>query len=153
MTKYYSFSDMKKHVGEFVDIEPIRAMIYTNAMHDGKVLYKGKYKGYEYYVISYGTHPCCYLLLDKNNPYYKKEYDDIPLDVHGGLTYSSNKHISIDNKNNKWIIGWDYAHLGDRYGNKDVYHFICYDHTYKTKELIRDCIKAIDELIEICEVK
>ena len=49
--------------------------------------------------------------------------------------------IPNDGKLDCNFIGWDYAHLGDRYGNRDVYHFIRYDHTYKTKELIIKAIK------------
>ena len=122
--------------------KPIKAMIYTNLMHDGRVLYNSKYKGYEYYVVSYGTHPCCYIALNKSNRYYNKGYDDIPLDVHGGLTYSDFNNFLSDKQD--WIIGWDYAHVGDRYGS----HYRN-GHTWKTTELIRECIKAIDKLEEM----
>lgn len=125
--------------------KPIRAMIYTDLTKEGEVLYNDTYKGYDFYVISYGSHPCCYILLDKKNPFYYQHYDDIPLDVHGGLTYSSKEHYLIDNKG-KWIIGWDYAHYGDKFGNRT---WSCGDHTWKTKELIKECINAIDRLEEI----
>ena len=132
--------------------KPIKSMIYTELTNNAQVLYEDKYKGIVYYIISYGTHPCCYLLLPKGNKYYNKPYTKIPLDVHGGLTYASSKHFLIDNVNKEWIIGWDYAHYGDRFGLR-CYNFTKFDHTWKTTELIRECVKAIDELEVICNGK
>lgn len=129
---------------------PIKAMIYTNIMHEGRVLYNSSYKGYEFYVVSYGTHPCCYILVDYNNPYFRVDYDYIDLDVHGGVTFASFDHSCINNRDHKWIIGWDYAHYGDRIGcSGKIYTKYGINHTYKTKELIRDCIKAIENMIEV----
>lgn len=141
--KYYKFKD----VG-MVEVKPIRAMRYGRLTKFQEVLYNDIYKGYEYYIINFGTHPCCYILLDKNNKYYGKDYDDIPLDVHGGLTFSSFENQFIDN-GDKYIIGWDYAHFGDRFGCDNCYHYSITDHTWKTRELIKECIDAIDNLISI----
>ncbi len=38
------------------------------------------------------------------------DYNNIDIDVHGGLTYSS---ISLYDCDNGWWIGWDYAHYMD----------------------------------------
>ena len=122
-------------------IKPIRRMIYSNDNNNGEILYLDSYKGYNYLVLSYGTHPCCYIMLDTNSKYYGKSYLQIPLDVHGGLTYSGDSLGNFLNRENYWIIGWDYAHCGDRYGG-----YLINGHTWKTTELIRDCIKAIDKL-------
>lgn len=39
---------------------------------------------------------------------YNKSYDDLPIDVHGGLTYGTIEEDGFD-----WF-GFDCAHLGDR---------------------------------------
>ena len=59
-----------------------------------------------------------YVILPEEHPYYGKEYDDINVDVHGGLTFSeSAKDLDwpeIDAKDKKgWVIGFDTAHYGD----------------------------------------
>ena len=73
-----------------------------------------------------------YILVPPNHPYYGKFYDDIEVNVHGGLTYakkfnSKNFLAWVDNReiggditlnnfekfNNYWIIGFDTNHYGD----------------------------------------
>lgn len=111
----------------------IKRMIYTNDMHISELLYKDSYKGLNYYVISYGTHPCCYIEIDNNL---------LPenFTVHGGITWSGSLHeVNIDS--DKIGIGWDYAHVGDRFGE-----YYQSGHTWKTTELIEECVKAIDEI-------
>lgn len=111
------------------------------------------YKGYEFAVMNLGTHPCCYIKLPKGHKYYGKNYNDIPLSVHGGLTYSE-KHLWVTEDvidETGWWIGWDYAHIGDYLGFESVFR-----HEYEPpnklwtiEELEQDCRNAIDELIEI----
>jgi len=60
-------------------------------------------------IISLGSHPCCYINLPESHPWYGKDYYDIPLDVHGGLTYGQRYSDTV------YRIGWDYAHRGDFY--------------------------------------
>lgn len=55
-----------------------------------RVLDKGKEKGMKWCIVSYGTHPCAYICLPKGHKYYKKSYDDIPVNCHGGLTFADN---------------------------------------------------------------
>ncbi len=50
---------------------------------------------------------CGYLRLPSNHRFYKTAYDDIPVHVHGGLTFSQ-----LD-ENDNWVIGFDTAHFGD----------------------------------------
>ena len=52
---------------------------------------RGVYDGYEYLVISLGRHPCGYVILTEDNKYFGKFYDDIPINCHGGLTFSDSK--------------------------------------------------------------
>lgn len=72
--------------------------------------------GFKWYVISLGTHPCCYISLPKDHKFFGMDYDDIYYDddcnfcCHGGLTFSSNHLLDFEDG---WYIGWDYTHLGD----------------------------------------
>lgn len=73
------------------------------------VLEEGTYKGIPYRIVSLGTHPCAYIGIAEDQPYYQCSYYSIPIDVHGGLTYE-NFEDGI------WWIGWDYAHASDYHG-------------------------------------
>lgn len=62
----------------------------------------------------YGGHLCGYIKVPKDHVCYGKGYDDIEIDVHGGLTYSE-----IDQENHNYLppeghwIGFDCVHAGD----------------------------------------
>jgi hypothetical protein len=81
-----------------------------------------------------------YILLPQNHPFYGKDYDSVPISVHGGVTFGqvfdsdSFKEwiekreffgdINFDNYqkfNNYWILGFDTGHCGDNpiYCSKD----------------------------------
>ena len=76
------------------------------------------YKGKEYVIYAFKTHPCAYVLLTEKDPDYRESYDNIGLLCHGGLTYSAETwKTNIHWFSEGWVIGWDYAHLGD-------YHYI-----------------------------
>jgi hypothetical protein len=67
-------------------------------------LAEGEYKGYQYWVrgnqIAYR---CGYITLPKNHPWlFVGDYDEIPVHVHGGITYANGNDI-----------GFDCAHAGD----------------------------------------
>lgn len=98
-------------------------MKYQNKRIDGIVLKNGIYKGIEYYIVSYGTHPCAYIrLTPKFKRYFGKKYNETEyyfnLYCNGGCTYSK-EYLPFDNnfkKRNSWYIGWDYGHSGDYVG-------------------------------------
>jgi hypothetical protein len=115
----------------------MKPMIYKNILEktDDELLDKGIYRGYEYEILSYGTHPCAYVTLPAEHPCVDKDYDDIYVHVHGGLTY---KHGHV--------VGWDYAHAGDKYG-EDM--FGCDGHAWTTEEILEDVHTCIDQLIEM----
>lgn len=116
------------------------------------ILDKGIYNGFNYAIVSYGTHPCCYVFLPKGHKYYGKNYDDIDIVCHGGLTYSGEDLVFNPLENDKWVIGWDYAHCDDYMG---YYQLEClsefnHDHEKKwtTKELLEDVKEVIKQLAE-----
>lgn len=53
-------------------------------------------------------HFCAYVGIPKSHPYYGKSYDDMELEVHGGITYAKED----PEKEIHWI-GFDCAHFGD----------------------------------------
>lgn len=89
-----------------------------------ELLEKGKELGFTYYIMNLGTHPTAYIEIPKGHELYNKDYEDIyeevDIDVHGGLTYSGNHlWISKNQKIEGWFIGWDYAHYGDYVGYEE----------------------------------
>ena len=109
------------------------------------ILFRGKHKSFRFVVVSYGTHPCCYVEIPKGHKYYKKDYDKINIDCHGGLTYSD-ETLPFDGFPQKdvWIIGWDYAHYGDYMG----YYEDIKERKWTTDELIKECKEVIKQLEE-----
>jgi len=47
-----------------------------------------------------------YVDMPRSHPMYGKHYDEINVDVHGGLTYA-------EEVEGMWRVGFDTAHLGD----------------------------------------
>lgn len=56
-----------------------------------------------------GGHLCGYVILTPDHPYYKMEKEGIPIEIHGGLTYSG----YLDKEHNEWLIGFDCCHCYD----------------------------------------
>lgn len=82
-----------------------------------EVLDTGYCLGFLYYILNLGTHPTAYIKIPKDHKYYGKDYGEIDLDVHGGVTYSNEGlNISKNQRIEGWFVGWDYAHYGDYIG-------------------------------------
>ena len=107
--------EYKKYPGFYPIIGDIRWM---------DTLAHGTYKGYQFWIISFGTHPCAYVEIPEDHEYYGRGYEDMPLDVHGGLTFARDNLVYHEYSDkygccvrsricDTWIVGWDYAHLGD----------------------------------------
>ncbi len=59
---------------------------------------------------------CGYVAVPKSHPDYHKDYCEVPVDVHGELTYANKcegKIRHIDKTTNYWWFGFDCAHSGD----------------------------------------
>lgn len=110
------------------------------------ILAQGTCFNFQFYIINYGTHPCCYVVIPKEHKLYNKHYDDIDIYCHGGLTYSRNGLIDL--VNDDWVIGWDYAHYGDYNGmfEKDFPKLNENTHKYTTLELLNDVIDVYRQL-------
>jgi hypothetical protein len=88
--------------------------------------------------VKHGGYLCGYVTLTTDNDFFGLEYDDIPVDCHGGLTYASNQGPN-------WVIGFDCAHYDDLqpfYTNQDI---------YGDKRVYRDMEFVTEECESICE--
>lgn len=115
-----------------------------------EILCQSWYKGYKVLIVSYFTHPCAYIGLPEDHPYYNVDYDDIPIDCHGGLTYGSNNHnVVTELRDNGYFIGWDYAHYGDYMSPLDSASPFFNNKKWTTREIIDECFNVIDQLEKI----
>jgi len=63
----------------------------------------------------FGGHLCGYVSIPKDSVYYGKEYDQIEIDCHYGLTLGE-----FDDEENYWI-GFDCAHSGDLVPSSEMF--------------------------------
>lgn len=134
----------------------VKEMVYSNRRHR-EILDSSTYKGFTYYVVSYGTHPCGYVEIPKEHPYYGKGMfadgiDDI--EVHGGITFSNNTShwVGFEGKPDGWLIGWDYARYGDYVCHLSTYGIETFDEKkWTTTEIIADCKAVIDQICGVEE--
>lgn len=129
----------------------MKEMIYT---HDSRRewLDHGEYEGYEYVIMSLGTHPTAYVGIPDAEAVAMFQQDEIEdsnlIDVHGGITY---EHGCLLDENGdeccqgKWWIGWDYAHLYDYMPGRDYGQ---YQKKWTTEEIMEEVKSAINQIIE-----
>ena len=113
-----------------------------------EILYDNKYLGYRYIILNLGTHPTAYIEIPKGHKLNGQDYDDIDLNVHGGLTYSRHELLGIDSEN--WYIGWDYAHCDDYAGYELNMPKELRTHSKKwtTEEIDKECKDAIQQIVD-----
>jgi hypothetical protein len=106
-----------------------------------KVLCDGRYNGIRFWIMNIrGSHPCGYIEVPKDHPYYNLTYQEgAYLPVHGGVTFSED-HLN-DVVEDTWILGWDYGHFGDK-----TLHFGGERHY--VADIIDEVKEAINYLIE-----
>lgn len=130
----------------------MKEMIYQ-AKRKVEVLDTGFCFGLLYYILNLGTHPTAYIKIPKENRYYEKQYDDIDLDVHGGITYvGSELWIGKNEKVDGWFIGWDYAHCCDYAGYYEKIDGSLYNLKRWTTEEIYEEVKEVCYQIQKEEV-
>ena len=116
------------------------------------VLEKGYTDGYHWVIVSYGTHPCAYVGLPKGHKFYGVHYDNIPINTHGGLTFSDNELKINEPEIKVWWIGWDYSHAGDYVGyTMMISNYKSYGEEKKwtTKEIKDDIMSVITQIKRI----
>ena len=95
-------------------------MVYKNKW-ETELLDSGVHDGYEYAIVSTGSHPCAYVKLPEEHKYYGVDYDDIPVKFcYGlfGLSYSYD-FLAVMPSHSGWWIGWEYPPYFDYGGILD----------------------------------
>lgn len=87
---------------------------------------------------------CAYIGFPVWHPLSKLDYDNIPLNVHGGLTFCGKGDGKIYPLNKFWI-GWDYAHWGDTAFYELKRGYIEGTHGWTTQEVIDELKEAMSE--------
>lgn len=80
-----------------------------------------EYNGLSCLIVRVNSHGalCGYVAVPPNHPWHGKGYDDLDVDVHGGLTYAQPCtgavcHVPKPGEpDNVWWLGFDHAHHGD----------------------------------------
>lgn len=123
----------------------MKEMIYKNKA-EKEILDNGKYKDYDYVIMSYGYHPCAYVRLPVDEA-IKKDLDEWDIDVHGGITYADWRDFGFGLN---FYIGWDYAHIGDYSGVCliDPALDVSGDKKWKTEEIFEDVKSVIEQVIK-----
>lgn len=117
-----------------------KEMKYHGGRRQIETLAEGQVGEYKWTVLSLGTHPCGYVAVPENHPFYEKHYWEIDdqIEVHGGLTFGGR----LQGSNDYWF-GWDYAHAGDytgyaTFGTND-------EKRWTTQEIVDECLKVIKQ--------
>ena len=105
-------------------------------------------------------HFCGYVGVMKDHPWYEKHYDEVNshINVHGGLTFSSNviPGLNIENKG-YWYFGFDCAHAGDicSYENngQDIDTFGGNIHIWTINAVMAECMYLADQVQEVYKDK
>ena len=79
------------------------------------------HKGFDCLMVrnQFSLHWCGYMAVPKDHPWYERNYNDISVEVHGGLTYSNKCHDvvchmpKVDGEDDVMWFGFDCAHSHD----------------------------------------
>lgn len=120
----------------------MKEMVYKSERCDAELLACDTYKGFDYYVVSRGMHPCAYVDIK----HYDKAINAKTINCHGGITYSESTLDAADHDG--WFIGWGYAQVLDYFG---CYRDAPDTRTYRrwtTAEMVAECKRVIDQICE-----
>lgn len=130
-----------------------KEMIYQKEMKR-EILLEGKFKDYQFYILSLGIYPTAYIEIPKNSYLFGKGCNEIykmglDIYVHVGLTYANGELHTDDGIKTGWFIGWNYAHYGDYLGYKEmaIDGLLTYDTKWTTEEIFNDVCGAIEQII------
>ena len=111
----------------------------------GTVLQHGEHAGIEYYIVRGPVSVVAYIRIPEGSAYLDKGYDDVDLDVHGGLTYMGTKwwEGDVEGSTGSLYFGWDYGQWWDR-----CFYYEPHYHTNNT-EWTDDLV--LPEVLDACE--
>lgn len=76
----------------------------------GHILHDAVEDGVRFIVLRGPCSLCAYVGVPNDHPLAGMNYDDMPVECHGGLTFAGNmKELPAE----RYWYGWDYAHAGD----------------------------------------
>lgn len=78
----------------------------------GTILEDGYENDLRYLIVRGPSSLCAYIGIPKDHPLANFDYDGIPIECHGGLTFGEMGDGDMRPDNYFWY-GWDYAHYGD----------------------------------------
>jgi len=118
-----------------------------------EIVFKSNYFGYDFIVISYGTHPCGYVRIPEDSKIFNWTLEEIKKHVrtHGGVNFfQSLGHIDKTLRGTRYI-GWSYDLADDynahyaQYEGYEEYNF----KKHSVAEIIIDCKKVILQLLTL----
>ena len=81
--------------------------------NEAKIVEEWYEDGIKVMIVSLHSHFTAYFGLPLDHPLAGFSYDDIPLSVHGGLTFGDVGSEKGVLPKDLFMYGWDYAHYGD----------------------------------------
>lgn len=112
-----------------------------------KIYYDWMHRDYRCLVMRGPVSLCAYIGVPPEHRYYGKDYNEVDLRCHYGLTFSSEGDGKIRPKG-YWWFGWDYAHFGD------VTFFDFKEGGYDGIEWTPDMVKFdVEEALEFIDIR
>lgn len=136
--------------GENIKIEMTGQQLYDITVKKPERVADGLYKGFHFYILTMGSHPCAYVDVIGTKDY---RFCADEIDCHGGITYESTELATVDYKS--YFIGWDYAHYNDFLVFNDrlakEYGEPYRAHKYTLTEIVKECVNVIDQIIDLLQ--
>ena len=122
----------------------MKQMIYKEERIAPEVLAEGDLKEHHYVILSLGTHPTAYVECKK--PLTQKQ--EYALRAHGGITYGG--PVYWNREDNRYYIGWDYAHWGDYIGWNTKWPQLsnAHDKKWTTEEIYANVEEVVADLVK-----
>lgn len=131
------------------------SMVYVRRLSKPIILAHNDYKGVEFLVISFGTHPCAYVRLKEewgigkfSDTEWERKRDAI--NCHGGISYDGGPPCTLRGDlaydNTRWI-GWDYHHSGDWVGPGGASNVGAIK--WETRTIVEECLRVIEQLFAL----
>jgi len=90
---------------------------------------------------------CAYIGIPLKHPLAKQNYNDLPIDCHGGLTFGGKGEGGNYRPEGYWWYGWDYAHYRDA-----SFFYFTEGHEWLVKEVEEDSWEAIDDFEKLAKL-
>lgn len=133
--------------GEKIKIEITGQQLYDITVKKPARVADGFYRGFHFYVLTMGSHPCAYVDVGHS------EFLADEINCHGGITYENDILSTVSEKSH--FIGWDYAHNNDFLVFNDQlakeYGEPYRAHKYTLSGIVKECINVIDQIISLLQ--